>query len=65
MASDSNGSKTITLSLDGKGQPISLPVLDGSVGPDVVDIRKLYSETGMVTFDAGYGETGASGSGLT
>ena len=44
MASDSNGSKTITLSLDGKDQSISLPVLDGSVGPDVVDIRKLYGE---------------------
>ena len=65
MASDSNGSKTITLSLDGKGQSISLPVLDGSVGPDVVDIRKLYGETGMFTFDPGYGATGSCVSGLT
>ena len=65
MASDSNGSKTITLSLDGKDQSISLPVLDGSVGPDVVDIRKLYGETGMFTFDPGYGATGSCVSGLT
>ena len=29
------------------------PVLDGSVGPEVVDIRKLYAETGMFTYDPG------------
>jgi citrate synthase len=27
------------------------PVLSGSVGPDVVDIRKLYGQTGMFTYD--------------
>ena len=30
------------------------PVMSGSVGPQVVDIRKLYSETGMFTYDPGF-----------
>lgn len=30
------------------------PVFSGSVGPDVVDIRKLYAQTGMFTFDPGF-----------
>ena len=35
--------------------PIRL--LDGSVGPDVIDIRKLYAETGMFTYDPGFTST--------
>ena len=36
-----------TLTLDGK--TVELPVLKGSVGPDVIDIRKLYGETDAFT----------------
>jgi citrate synthase len=42
-----------------------LPVTSGTIGPDVIDIRKLYAETGMFTFDPGYGATGSCVSGLT
>jgi citrate synthase len=41
------------------------PVLSGSVGPDVVDIRKLYAKTGMFTYDPGFTSTGSCESGLT
>ncbi len=41
------------------------PVISGSVGPDVVDIRKLYAQTGMFTFDPGFTSTASCESALT
>ena len=49
MASSSTGSVTFTL--DGSNRSTTLPVLKGSLGPDVVDIRKLYADLGVFTFD--------------
>ena len=40
-------------------------VLSGSVGPDVVDIRKFYAQTGMFTYDPGFTSTASCESGLT
>jgi citrate synthase len=40
-------------------------VMGGSVGPDVVDIRKFYAQTGMFTYDPGFTSTAACESGLT
>ena len=57
--------KTITLTDNQSGDSCELPVITGSVGPDVIDIRKLYSQTGCFTFDPGYGATGSCLSGLT
>lgn len=65
MAADSNSPKTVTLTHGEGGAPVELPVLDGSIGPSVVDIRKLYGATDMFTFDPGYGATGSCVSGLT
>ena len=65
MAADTNTRKTMTLTDNESGSSVELPVIDGSVGPDVLDIRKLYGETGMFTFDPGYGATGSCKSGLT
>ena len=65
MAADSNSPKTVTLTRGEGGEPVELPVLDGSIGPSVVDIRKLYGATDMFTFDPGYGATGSCVSGLT
>jgi citrate synthase len=42
-----------------------LPVLQGSVGPEVIDIRKLYAQTGAFTYDPGYKSTGSCESALT
>ena len=41
------------------------PVLSGSVGPDVLDIRKLYGQTGLFTYDPGYTSTGSCESAIT
>ncbi len=37
------GSKPVTLTDPNTGKTIELPMLDGSVGPSVIDIRKLYA----------------------
>jgi len=44
---------------------ISLPVFKGSVGPDVVDIRKLYGESGLFTYDPGFTSTASCESQIT
>ena len=41
------------------------PVLTGSVGPEVIDIRKLYSETGRFTYDPGFTSTASCESKIT
>ena len=47
------------------GKDYEYPVLKGSVGPDVVDIRKLYGQTGLFTYDPGFTSTAACESALT
>ena len=44
---------------------VELDVLNGSVGPSVIDIRKLYGELGCFTYDPGYGATGSCESAIT
>jgi len=46
-------------------QQADFPILQGSVGPDVVDIRKLYAQTGMFTYDPGFTSTASCESALT
>ena len=41
------------------------PVLSGTVGPDVIDIRSLYAKTGMFTYDPGFTSTAACDSAIT
>ena len=41
------------------------PVLSGTVGPQVIDIRSLYAKTGMFTYDPGYTSTAACDSTIT
>ena len=47
------------------GKEVQLPILSGTTGPDVIDIRKLYAETGYFTFDPGYTSTGSCASNIT
>ena len=65
MADSQVPEKTVTLTDNSTGKSVTLPVSAGTIGPDVIDIRKLYAETGMFTFDPGYGATGSCVSGLT
>jgi len=51
--------------LNAEGKDFDYPVLSGSVGPDVIDIRKLYGQTGMFTFDPGFTSTASCESALT
>ena len=51
--------------LSADGGDFSYPVVSGSVGPDVIDIRKLYAQTGMFTFDPGFTSTASCESALT
>src|SRR3982750_1154576 len=55
--------KTATLGIDGSNHVY--PVLDGTVGPEVVDIRKLYGQTGMFTYDPGFTSTASCESAIT
>jgi citrate synthase len=54
-----------TLSFSNGSPSVELPVYHGSVGPDVVDIRKLYAQTGMFTYDPGFLSTAACQSAIT
>jgi citrate synthase len=57
------GDKTAKISVDGKD--VECAVRSGSVGPDVIDIRKLYAQTGAFTFDPGFTSTASCESALT
>ena len=65
MASKTDTNKTVTITDDQSGKSATLPLMKGSVGPDVIDVRKLYSEMGTFTYDPGYGVTGSCTSKLT
>src|SRR5438046_10393308 len=47
------------------GKTIDLPVLKGTVGPDVVDIRKYYADSDTFTYDPGYTSTASCESKIT
>ena len=64
MNSQSN-KKTFTLTDNSSGEQIELPVMEGTVGPRVIDVRRLYAETGCFTYDPGYTSTGSCESRIT
>ncbi|MDR1968124.1 MAG: citrate (Si)-synthase, partial [Burkholderiaceae bacterium] len=43
-----------TLSFSNGKPAIELPVYQGAIGPEVIDIRKLYGQSGMFTYDPGF-----------
>ena len=44
----------VTLVFHADGKQYDLPVLGGSHGPKVIDVRRLYAETGYLTYDPGF-----------
>lgn len=56
-----NGTATLTID----GQTYEFPVLKGTIGPDVVDIRTLYKKAGVFTYDPGFTSTGSCESHIT
>jgi citrate synthase len=58
-----SNTKSATLTVDGKS--VELPVHAGTIGPEVVDISKLYAQTGMFTYDPGFTSTASCESKIT
>ena len=54
-----------TLTIKSSGESIDLPILEGTEGPRVVDVRKLYSQAGLFTYDPSYTSTASCDSSLT
>jgi citrate synthase len=63
MTSKATGSITVTL--EGSNKSTTLPLLGGTLGPQVADIRKLYGDLGIFTYDPGYGATASCESTIT
>ncbi len=60
-----NTKNTYTLTDNNTGKSYELPVLPASVGPDVIDVRKLYADTNHFTYDPGFTSTGSCESKIT
>jgi citrate synthase len=54
-----------TLSFSDGSPKMELPIYKGTMGPDVIDIRKLYAQTGKFTYDPGFLSTAACESSIT
>jgi len=54
-----------TAKLNVAGKDIDLPVMKGTIGPEVMDIGKLYAQTGMFTFDPAFTSTASCKSTIT
>src|SRR5918911_5104609 len=57
--------KLATLSFSDGKPSVDFPVLDGTMGPEVIDVRTLYAKTGMFTYDPGYLSTASCRSKIT
>jgi len=60
-----NSDTKATLSFSDGTASLEMPIYKGSIGPDVIDIRKLYGATGMFTYDPGFMSTAACNSAIT
>jgi citrate synthase len=63
MSDTAHGSLTMTL--DGTNQSLTVPLKAGTIGPQGADISKLYGNLGIFTYDIGYGATAACESAIT
>src|SRR5258708_8935566 len=57
--------RTATLTFSDGSPSVAFPVLSGTVGPDVIDIRTLYGKTGKFTYDPGFMSTASCNSTIT
>ncbi len=67
MSSSAAGEKhtSLTVTLDGTNRSAKLPLISGSIGPQVANISKLYNDLGVFTYDPGYGGTASCESKIT
>ena len=57
--------KPFTLFNNETGQSFEIPVISGTEGPKVLDVRSLYSNTGLFTYDPGFTSTASCESSIT
>ena len=62
---DENKNKRYAKLILPNDKTVSLPIIEGTVGPQVIDISSLYKETGMFTYDPGFTSTGSCQSKIT
>ncbi len=60
-----NSETKATLSFSDGSPSLDLPIYKGTIGPDVIDIRKLYGATGKFTYDPGFMSTASCNSSIT
>ena len=58
-------SKTFSLRDNSTGEQVELDVKTGTIGPDVIDVSSLYSQTGVFTYDPGFASTASCSSSIT
>ncbi len=61
----SGNAGSVTLIDNRTGNRFEFPVIPGTTGPSVIDVRRLYAETGMFTYDPGFTSTGSAESAIT
>ena len=57
--------RTATLNFSDGSPSVTFPILTGTVGPEVIDIRTLYGKTGKFTYDPGFLSTASCSSAIT
>ncbi|RMD64103.1 MAG: citrate (Si)-synthase [Alphaproteobacteria bacterium] len=57
--------KTVTLTDNTTGRTWELPILEGTLGPRAIDVRRLYADTGFFTYDPGFTSTASCDSAIT
>jgi len=57
--------KLATLSFSDGSPSVDFPVLGGTIGPEVIDVRSLYGKTGKFTYDPGFMSTASCRSNIT
>lgn len=65
MGSAAQKTVDIVVNNNGKQETITLPLMDGTMGPKVIDIRKLYADYGYFTYDPGFTSTASCESKIT
>lgn len=65
MSDGSTEKQSASMKTNGGKTSVEMPVFEGSLGPSVIDIRKLYAQTGQFTYDPGFTSTASCESKIT
>ncbi len=60
-----SATRSVTVTLDGTNKTSKLPLIEGTAGAPVADIRRIYNDLGIFTYDPGYGATASCESKIT